>query len=232
MVTTSLILLLLGVMCVSGGLLGGLGAAIAPRLLPSRSRRRVVAWAAVGRGLRGLRRAGLGLCLAGAVLHPSLLSPEGRRLWPALWGILPVGGISVAGAYALLLAGRLERAGRVRRARCVARLGGEWAFVAGFGVLILMWIDLLFRPAFRLAIVRDDPRAALLLAGGMLALGCAAFIALLTGLTGKPRPGGGVVTVLLLGGIVATAVAGDRVRDAFDPLTWGDRDGARERLLD
>jgi len=165
-------------------------------------RRLVAAWTRAARSLlRALPVAmAMGLAGIGGHLLPGL-APRSVTPWVSPLAFLTLGGLATSSAYLVLQSGRLEAGGRTRAARRQVRLCGKLMFLGVFALLALIWTDLLFRPRFRLAIVRDSPVAAMAMTGGMLALGCAAFIGLLAGLSGKPRPSGGFAALIYLGGL-------------------------------
>ena len=99
------------------------------------------------------------------------------------WAIVAAFLVSGAGVLGLVLAGRLEAAGRLAEARHEARRSG---FVAGAGSVAVAIL------AFGSAV----PVAARFgIAGLMLACGAASLLA---GLAGKPRPSSGFALVFVL----------------------------------
>ena len=204
-------LLTLGVQLVLGAAIYAAGSYVVPRYLRYRGkadRRLRVTWARASAALLRAQPLATALGLAGVGLHLVLgLGPRSITPWANPLPFLATGGLATGSAYLVLAAGRLEAGGRWRAARRQVRLGGKLMFIGIFSQLVLMWTDLLFRPRFRLSIVREVPLAALALAGGMLALGCAAFAGLLGGLSGKPRPSGGFAALLYVCGLTALVAA-------------------------
>ncbi len=115
---------------------------------------------------------------------------------------LALGASSTAGNYVMLNAGRREARGRLGAARRQVRLGGELAFLGTFAQLVLLWRDLLFLPEFRRAMLVQSGVAGVILLVGMICLFCAAFVAILAGLAGKPRPSAYFATLLYVLGLV------------------------------
>jgi hypothetical protein len=198
-------LLTLGVELVLGTVIYALGSWAVARYLSYRNRTHrpwVASWSRATRSLVRALPVATALGLLGIGLHLLAgLEPRSVTPWASPLAFLLLGGLATASALLVLLSGRLEATGRIRAARRQIRLSGKLMFLGIFAQLVLMWTDLLFRPRFRVAIVRDAPVAALAMAGGMLALGCAAFVGLLAGLSGKPRPSGGFATLLYLAGL-------------------------------
>jgi hypothetical protein len=226
------ILIQLGVALALGAAVFAVGGCLASRALGRGGRRRrLVSWIEAGRAGRSLLPVAFAIAVVGALLSWAGGLEPGRARWPSHAAFLAVGAVPAASAWLLLRAGRLERRGRVRVARRLARLGGELMFVGCLALLILMWIDLLFRPGFRVAVVRDDARAALELVAAMLGLGIAGFVAVLGGLAGKPRPAGMVAALIFVGAFACAALAADRVRASVDRLSYG-RDEPVSSLLD
>ncbi len=169
-------------------------------------RRRSIIWVRAGRALAPA--AGLGAGLLGVAVLLLLAGggpqPNALRIWvnPAPFAV--TGGLAVAGSYLLLHAGRSEARGRLRAARRMARFGGSLLLFGVLAQLVLVWRDLLFIVPFRRAALgHSEP--ALALAVAMLALGVAAFIGLVAGLAGKPRPSGYFSTLLHLLGVSSLA---------------------------
>ncbi len=115
------------------------------------------------------------------------------------WGIVHVAlcAATAAGCVRILRAGRLEGAGLLPQARRRARSGG---FLAAGGALAatVSWLGR------ELLVPRDAPPAtAVILLLGMLS----GLVALLAGLSGKPRPSGWFAAALCLAWLVLTAQA-------------------------
>lgn len=211
MTTLATTLLTLAVQLVLGAVIFAAGSSIVPRYLRYRvrdSRRMTVAWTRASGILLRAQPLAVAMGLAGFGLYLLLgLGPRSIAPWVNPLPFLGLGGLATGSAYLVLAAGSLEARGRLRAAKRQVRLGGKLMFLGVFSQLVSIWSDLLFRPRFRLSIVREVPMAALALAGGMLALGCAAFTGLLAGLSGKPRPSGGFAVLLYVGGLTALIAA-------------------------
>ncbi len=164
-------------------------------------RRWRVAWTDAGRTLRSAAPYVVGLGAAAAVVQWLVL---GRT--PLIWAhpgwFLALGASPTAGNYVMLNAGRREARGRLRAARRQVRLGGELAFLGTFMQLVLLWGDLLALPAFRRALLVESGIAGVILLVGMICLVCAAFVGILAGLAGKPRPSAYFATLLYVLGLV------------------------------
>ena len=165
------------------------------------SRRRWrVAWTDAARALWRAAPYVVGLGAAAAVVQWLVL---GRT--PLIWAhpgwFLALGASPTAGSYVMLNAGRREARGRLRAARRQVRLGGELAFLGTFMQLVLLWGDLLFLPSFRRALLVESETAGVILLVGMLCLFCAAFVAILAALSGKPRPSAYFATLLYVLGL-------------------------------
>ena len=115
---------------------------------------------------------------------------------------LALGASATAGNYVMLNAGRREAQGRLAAARRQVRLGGGLAFLGMFAQLVLLWRDLLFLPVFRRALLVESGAAGVILVVGMICLFCAAFVSVLAGLAGKPRPSSYFATLLYWMGLV------------------------------
>lgn len=170
-----------------GTVLFSAGAAWPGRL----SRRKRAAWSRASRELRRVAPVAL-LALGGSILVSSLgvgrpvldLEPV-RLVWPGAFSI--AGALSTSGCYLIWRAGRLESGGGRRAARRRSRLAaGAILFgVAGLAALLL---------GSTIPHVPSSLTAAAL-------LGATGWVAVLAGLSGKPRPGGQVAVVLYLFGL-------------------------------
>ena len=175
-------------------ILGGQLFAAAALTLPAGARapgpgRRAVARARLARTTLRPGLAALGVAAAVLASRSPDAVPDGTLTLAVVCGAA-----SAAGSFGLLAAGRLERAGRVRPARGLAREAGRYAAAGAVATLAL------------------PPLAG---AGGAIALGVGAAAllqgsaALLGALSGKPRPAGAVAAAawlgcgLLLGRLVA-----------------------------
>jgi len=142
------------------------------------------------------------LGLAGAGLRVAL-GTDPRDLLTGSGGIwlLVVGAIPTSAGYLLHDSARLEAAGKLRISRRQVRFGGRWMFWGVVALLAWAGVDLLLRPGYRNALLDGPPLAAPVLAAGALALAVSAFIGLLAGLSGKPRPSGEYAVLLYLCGL-------------------------------
>lgn len=116
---------------------------------------------------------------------------------------LALGAGSTGGSYVMLNAGRREARGRLAAARRQVRLGGELAFLGMFAQLVLLWCPLIFETATRRALLVESGIAGVILLVGMICLLCAAFVAILAGLSGKPRPSAQFATLIYLLGLLS-----------------------------
>lgn len=178
----------------------------------SAGRRRRAAWSGAGRALVRTVPAAVLLLAAASTLMVAGPPPAGAplRVWVTPLPFTLAGALAAAGCWLVLDAGRREARGRWRQARRRARFGGAAVLFGVVAQLIAVWSDLLFRVDFRRAAL-VGPTPALYLALAMLSLGVSAFVGLVAGLAGKPRPAGQVAALLyLLGlaGLAAVAQAG------------------------
>lgn len=187
-------------------LLGAAMFALAAWSMWSFAGRRQIIWVRAARALGPA--APLGAVLLGVAALLLLAgggpSPSAARIWvnPAPFAV--TGGLAVAGSYLLLHAGSSEARGRLPASRRMARFGGSALLFGILAQLVLVWRDLLFIVPFRRAAL-GDTAPALALALAMLALGVAAFVGLVAGLAGKPRPSGYFSTLLHLLGASSLA---------------------------
>lgn len=114
---------------------------------------------------------------------------------------LSCGAVSAAGCYLILHAGWRERQGQIEASRQIVRFGG-WAMVAGTAT------QLAFAPWLPWGL-SDPPRPAVL-GVALAAHAVSAFLGLLAGLAGKPRPSVYFAAALLLLGLVAYVAAFSR----------------------
>lgn len=161
-----------------------------------RNRRRWTRWLGASRRMQQALFPALGGAVGIAVLFHLIPLPRlpqiepFRILVPGLTTLL--GAAATAGLWLMLLAGRLESAGRLRPARRLVRPAGMLV-AAGCGLLSLGWAAEILASAVTL-------RSAAPLAGW----GAAAVLGLLSGLSGKPRPGDKLATT---GHVVALIAA-------------------------
>lgn len=161
------------------------------RLLAWRGARRRwrAAWGSSVRSLTGVAPFAAAIAaLTGGVAAFTIGIPPIRRIWDPSWIMTLAAAMPSAGCLALLAAARQEARGRFMRARRQARLAGELLFAGTVLLMVVIWSGLLFQVPLRRALVTQTDSAGLLLLGGMVALICAGFIAVLGGLAGKPRP--------------------------------------------
>lgn len=169
-------------------------------------RRRRAAWTRAGLALAQAAPAALLLlALAAVLLRAGDAGLRETRIWYTPVPFAFAGGWASAGCYLVLDAGRREAAGRWRMARRQARLGGSAMLFGVLLQLVAVWSDLLFAVPFRRAVLGAND-SALALALAMLALGLAAFIGLVAGLAGKPRPSGYFAAAFYLAGLAGLAI--------------------------
>ena len=147
---------------------------------------------------RNLRRAWPMAC--GAALGSTLVwwllgEPLGRLPEPAGW-IVPgtftlIGSVATSGCYLVLDATRLEARGALLPARAQARAGGKVAFLAIDALLVLLLASTIVVFVGQ----RDTPfpieaTAVVRILAGAVGVGGGGLVALLAGLSGKPRPSG------------------------------------------
>ena len=128
----------------------------------------------------------VGLALAASSSDGVRAALDGAWFLPLpfiLFGTLPT-----AACWLLFHSGGLEARGRLVLARAQARLAGQLTFVGILLLLIFVWFQLLFRVPIRRALVESADGAGVVMLVGMLSLGGSAFIAVIAGLAGKPRP--------------------------------------------
>ena len=194
------VFLTLGVELLVGVALFACGAWLAS-ILPLR--RRKVTWTRAARALVWAVPPGVGLLAVAATLI--LTAGEPVRLWVTPAPFALAGGVALAGCYLMLHAGRLEAAGKLRAARRQARFGGSAMLFGVLAQLIQVWSDLLFDVVFRRATLGASVPA-MAAAVAMLSLGVAAFIGVVAGLAGKPRPSAYFGGLFLLVGVVGLAL--------------------------
>jgi hypothetical protein len=196
--TLALAALVLALQLLAGRLAAAVLGLVAPRGGGPARRRRQARLTAV----RALRRAVWPAAAAGALGAAALAALDGRlalgRSWPTAGPFLALGAAATCGTWLMAAAGVGEAAGRLRPSRRLARRAGALVFLGGFGQLVVVWSDLIFRPAFRRSVLLEAPAGGLLLIAGVLALGLGAFAALVAGLAGKPRSTAPVVAALYL----------------------------------
>lgn len=184
-------------------LLGTLVVCVVSRLLAGADARRRwrAAWASSARSLNRLAPFAALAALFAAVGSATTIGLD--RVWPSwdpTWAMALTAAMPTAGCAAMLAAARQESAGRFRRARRQARLSGELVFAGTVMLMVVIWRGLLFQLPLRRALVSESDGAGLLLVGAMVALICAGFIAVLGGLSGKPRPAALFAAMFYLGG--------------------------------
>jgi len=166
-------------------------------------RRWIVAWRGTRRGLSRLAPYAAATLVLGVFLGERTIRGVASALdgvWFQPLGFLLLGAIPTSSCYLMLYAGGLEATGRLRLARSVTRLSGELLFAGALSQLIFVWSELLFDVPVRRALVESTEGAGLAMLGGMVAMGCGAFVAVTAGLAGKPRPAGWFVTIFFLFG--------------------------------
>jgi len=180
-------------------------------------------WTAVARSAKtrrcahSLRRIWpVACCVAsGSVLVWWLLGePLGQLLEPAGW-IVPgaftlVGSVATSGCFLVLHAARLEARGALRPARAQVRAGGKAAFLAVDLLLVLLLASTI------VVLVTQRDSAVPIEAGtvariliGATSIGGGGLVALLAGLTGKPRPSGYFAAAFYLIGMALLVGAAD-----------------------
>jgi len=171
------------------------------------TRRRRLVWLDAGRALVPaipLSAVLLAVAIA-SILAPGNGALRGVRIWPTPAPFAFAGAIATAGCWMILHAGRREARGKLRAARRQARFGGSAMFLGILAQLVVAWADLLFNLPFRRAVL-GATTPALSLAVAMLVLGVAAFIGLVAGMAGKPRPSGHFAASFYLVGVAGLAV--------------------------
>ena len=169
-------------------------------------RRRRVAWTDAARTLCSAAPYAAGLGSAAAAVQWLVLG-DTPLIWTEPGWFLALGASATAGCYVMLNAGRREARGRLAAARRQVRLGGELAFLGTFAQLVLLWGPLIFVPATRRALLVESGTAGVILLVGMIGLLCAAFVAILAGLAGKPRPSAYFATLFYLLGLLSVLAA-------------------------
>jgi hypothetical protein len=168
----------------------------------SRARRRTAIRARSATSLVRSLPLAVTLSLAGAAIHLAQGAKPGvPEAWLAPTLLLVPGAVSTSGGYLVFHAARLEASGRLRRARRQVRSGGR--LMAG-GVLLLLTVlgaALALGPGFRREMPGHTSFDGAILLSGVLTLGVAGIVALLAGLSGKPRPSGGIAVLLYLCGL-------------------------------
>lgn len=157
-----------------------------------------------------LRRPGrvalAGLSIAAGVLiargaGPFVHGLDGLRLA----ALVALGAPATAGCYLLLTAARLESHGRLRPARGLARTAGRSAFAGA--MLVTLAMALVLAAGHATAEAAPDRGRLVVAAAGALAVSGGGGVALLAGLSGKPRPACYVATPLLIAGLAAWVAA-------------------------
>jgi hypothetical protein len=107
------------------------------------------------------------------------------------------GAVGTSSVWRLLDAGRSEARGALRPARRAARHAGKRTFLACDLLLVLVLLAVLGRSEpVSAAVSRSGPAAVAALLGGSAVVAAAGFVALLAGLSAKPRPSGQVAALL------------------------------------
>jgi len=156
-----------------------------------------------------------GCAASGSALVWWLLGePLGRLLEPSGW-LVPgtftlIGSVATSGCFLVLDAARLEARGALRPARTQVRAGGKAAFLA----IDLLLVVLLASTIVVFVTQRDsplpiEPGAVVRILIGALATGGGGLVALLAGLTGKPRPSGYFAAAFYLIGLALFVGAAD-----------------------
>jgi len=174
-----------------------------------RQRRRWAGWAAGTREL--CRITPLWLALLAVATAPHAWAPSGiggaLHFWTAPWWFLLIGALPTSSCFVMVRAGARESRGQVRGARRQVRSAGILTFFGSFGVLLLVWTGLLFRVPFRRAMLAGSPVASVSVTVAIACLGIGGFVALLAGLSRKPRPTAYFGALLYLAGIVGLVTA-------------------------
>ena len=178
-----------------------------------------VAEAALDRELHAFRRGLRSPAMLALLVGPLALGLGWLTGADPLWLLEPVraivpgaftaaGAVAAAGLGLVLHAGRLEGRGVHDLARALARAGGKAMFLGSDLLVALVLVSLIDAsgPA-RGALAQDGLPAAsaLFLGAGSCALG--GFAGLLAGISGKPRPSGGVAAALYGGGLLVLVAA-------------------------
>ena len=121
-----------------------------------------------------------------------------------------IGSVATSGCYLVLHAARLEARGALRPARAQVRAGGKTAFLAIDGLLILLLVS-----SIAAAVTRRDALGPIeagtvgQILAGAASLASAGVVALLAGLSGKPRPSGYFAAALYVVGLALLVGAAD-----------------------
>ena len=140
--------------------------------------------------------------------------PPGRLLEPAGWG-LPglftlIGSIATSGCYLVLHATRLEARGALRPARAQVRAGGKVAFLAIDALLVLLLVStIVVAVAQRATPVPIEPDAVVRTLTGAVGTAGGGVVALLAGISGKPRPSGYFAAAFYVIGLALLVGAAD-----------------------
>jgi hypothetical protein len=173
----------------------------------SAGRRRTAIWTRAGRAMPVPVAGGVVLlAIAAALLAAAGPDNTGAaRIWVTPLPFALTGGLAAVGCFLVIHAGHREARGRWRESRLQARLGGKAVFLGILFQLVVVWYGLLFDVPFRRATL-DNSGPAMSLAISMLALGVAGFIAIVSGMAGKPRPAGQIAGALYLLGLIGLAL--------------------------
>jgi hypothetical protein len=148
----------------------------------------------------------LGWWLLGEPLG-ELLDPVGLSV-PGAFTL--IGSIATSGCYLVLHAARLEARGALRPARIQVRLGGKTAFLAIDGLLILLLVSsIIVAVTRRGSLVPIGASTVVVVLAGATLAGTAGLVALLAGLSGKPRPSGYFAAALYVTGLLLLVGAAD-----------------------
>jgi hypothetical protein len=178
---------------------------------PRLHRRRVAAWSGSTRALRRALPWALAVAVAAALIRlrataeplPQLGASPTRQV-----GLALAIALSLASCYVLLHAGLRESRGELRGARVEVGLAGRVLFLGVLAIEVLVFSGLIYDASLRRASVAGSPATGLALTGSLLVLGLAAFVGLVAGLAGKPRPSGPFAVVLFLAGLLGLLSAG------------------------
>ena len=164
--------------------------------------------------LRGALPASVGGAMASLLVWWILGEPLGELLEP-VGLIVPgaftlIGSVATSGCYLVLHAARLEARGALRPARAQARLGGKTAFLAIDGLLILVLVSLIVVSVTqRGTLVPSNAVVVVQILAGAACTGGAGLVALLAGLSAKPRPSGYFAAALYVVGLALLVGAAD-----------------------
>jgi len=121
-----------------------------------------------------------------------------------------IGSVATSGCYLVWHAARMEARGALRPARTQVRAGGKVAFLAIDGLLILLLVSsIVVAVARRDALGPIEAGTVAQFLAGAASLASAGVVALLAGLSGKPRPSGYFAVALYVVGLALLVGAAD-----------------------